>query len=89
MSARVAGEIVPTMMIVAIASTSWRIAFRPPLLEFLARLFFGLPTLLSQPMMFRNPFLRFCSGIKLAEVARSVVWPRHFDAPIAPLHDWL
>jgi hypothetical protein len=40
-------------------------------------------------MMFRNPFLRFRSGMKFAEVARIVVRPRHFDAPIVPLHDRL
>jgi hypothetical protein len=40
-------------------------------------------------MMFFNPFLSFYSGIKLAEVARTVVRPRHFDAPIASPLDWL
>jgi len=53
------------------------------------RLFFGLLGLLSQPMMFFNPFLSFYSGTKGAEVARLMVRPRHFDAPIVPLHDWL
>jgi hypothetical protein len=42
------------------------------------RLFFGLLGLLSQPVMFVNPFLSFCSGKKRAEVARPMVQPRHF-----------
>jgi hypothetical protein len=51
------------------------------------RLFFGLLGLLSQPVMFFNPFLSFCSGKKRAEVARPMVQPRHFNAPIVPLLD--
>jgi hypothetical protein len=51
------------------------------------RLFFGLLGLLSQPMMFFNPFLSFCSGTKLAEVPRPMVRPRNFNAPIVALHD--
>jgi hypothetical protein len=51
------------------------------------RLFFGLLGLLSQPVMFFNPFLSFCSGKKRAEVARPMVRPRHFNAPIVPLLD--
>jgi hypothetical protein len=37
--------------------------------------------------MLLNPFLGFRSGIKLAEVTRIVAGPRHFDAPMVPLHD--
>ena len=44
-------------------------------------------TLFGQPMMFGDPFFGFRLGIELAEQARSVIWPRHFDAPaIPPLH---
>ena len=62
---------------------------RKPPLWFWGRLFFGLLGLLSQPMMFFNPFLSLYSGTKGAEVARLMVRPRHFDAPIVPLHDRL
>src|SRR5262249_7391895 len=33
-------------------------------------LFFTPLSLFSEPMMVRNPFLRFCAGMKFAEVAR-------------------
>jgi hypothetical protein len=35
-------------------------------------------------MMFRDPFFGFRFGSELTEVARSAIWPRHFDAPIIP-----
>jgi hypothetical protein len=56
-------------------------------LGYVRRLFVGLLALLSQPTMLLNPFLSFGSGKKVAEVARIVSWPRHFDAPMVPLHD--
>jgi hypothetical protein len=43
--------------------------------------------LLSQPTMLLNPFFGFRSGTKVAEVTRIVALPRHFDAPMVPLHD--
>jgi len=53
----------------------------------LKRLFIALLALLSQPTMLLNPFLGFRSREKVAEVTRTVSWPRHFDAPLVPLHD--
>ena len=41
-------------------------------------------TLFGQPMMFGDPFFGFRFGSELTEKARSVIWPRQFDAPIIP-----
>jgi len=45
------------------------------------------PHMVSQPLMLRNPFLCLRSGIKLAEITRIAIWPRHLDAPIVRLHE--
>jgi hypothetical protein len=39
--------------------------------------------LLSEPVVFRDPFLGFRFGIKATEEARTMYWPRYFDAPDA------
>jgi hypothetical protein len=41
----------------------------------------------SQPTVFFNPFLSVRSGIKFTEVTGAVLWPLHFDAPLAGLPD--
>jgi len=33
------------------------------------------------------PFLSFRLRMKLAEIARIAIWPRHLDAPIVRLHE--
>jgi len=45
------------------------------------------PHMLSQPLMLRNPSVCFRSRMKLAEITRIAIRPRHFDAPIVRLHE--
>jgi hypothetical protein len=40
-----------------------------------------------QPTMVGDPFFGFRLGSELAEEARSVIWPHHFDAPMIPPPD--
>jgi hypothetical protein len=46
-----------------------------------------LLSLLGKPTMFFDPLFGFCPGLKFAEVMRSFVWPRYFDAPMPRLRD--
>jgi hypothetical protein len=56
------------------------------------RFFIGLPALLGEQRVFRDPSFGFCLGSKFAEVARCGsrpirVRPCYSDPPIARLHD--